>query len=82
MNVPKSQKLPKVTWDRKYDLGYVYLYNPEVVKRFRIGSREVRTKYGRLIVDYGSNGEVLGIESLWASKHFPKWVLDQAEIIG
>jgi len=36
---------------------------------------------GRLIIDIGHNGEILGIESLWASKHFPGWILRQARIL-
>lgn len=73
-------KLPKVTWQKDMNLGYVYLYPPDMVQQLRRRTDEIRLPFGRLIIDFGPNDEILGIESLAMSHHFPKWVLEQAEI--
>lgn len=76
-------KFPDVTWDRKHDLSHISLYGPEIHKSLYSHAIEVTFEgLGRLIIDIGRNGEILGIESLWASKHFPGWVLRQARILS
>lgn len=75
-------KFPLVTWEPEYDLGYISFFGRDIGKSLYSHCVEVSFEgLGRLIIDIGVNGEILGIESLNASKHFPDWVLQQAEIL-
>lgn len=79
----KRFKLPKITWDKEYDLSSIDFYEPAARKLMYVGSMEVHIEgIGNLIIDLGSNDEILGIESLSASSQFPEWALEQAEILS
>jgi len=74
---------PACTWEPEFDLGYISFFGRELSKKLYSHAVEVQVEgLGRLIIDVGINEEILGIESLNATKHFPKWVIAQAQILG
>ena len=73
----------KISYDRSADAAYIYLVN-------QIGSGEVKNQYhcdvkkvkGIINLDFDSEGRLLGIEVLDASRFMSRESLDGAEIIG
>ena len=73
----------KITYDRSANAVYIYLVS-------EIGHGQVKNQYhcdikqvkAMINLDFDSDGRLLGVEVLDASRYLPKESLDGAEIIG
>lgn len=69
-------------YDKSADAAYIYLRpreNPPVAWVTKTHSAELRDAAGMINLDFDSNGNLGGIEIVFASKILPQAVLDQAE---
>ena len=70
----------RVTYDGSADAAYIYLVpiGPGDVATTVVGEDEA----GSVNLDFNSDGQLLGIEVLRASRWLPRRVIDEAERIG
>lgn len=71
----------KITYDKEADASYIFFQEPgnqKVAKTYLCNPSEIN---GMINIDFDSNGKIIGIEVLDASKKLPKSIIDNAERI-